>query len=57
MLYITFLDLDEAKKHRSSNGGWIFLPEDGFPIWFALGFTASGIFTHRATRGLNGTLI
>lgn len=59
MLYIAFESLDAAKQHRNGHGGWIFVPngEDAFPIWFRLGFTASDIFTHPATRGMGGRLI
>lgn len=56
MDYAAFSTIEQAKAHRSANGGWLFV-SDNTVIWFRLGFTPSTIFVHKATAGLSGKLI
>ncbi len=55
--YIGFYRFDDAKDHRSKNGGWIFLSNDGVVTWFSNSFTPSQIFKHPVTNAQSGKLL
>jgi hypothetical protein len=52
-----FATADEALRFRHQHGGWVFKPQEGLVLWFSYTFTPGDIFTHHATRGLNGELL
>ena len=57
MSYASFPTMEDAARHRSIYGGWIFAASDGSEfIWFDISFTPTPIIMHKATAGLSGCL-
>ena len=56
MDYVGSANVGLARVWRTIHGGWIFEATTGEAIWFR-GMTPIEIMSHRATRGLSGSLI
>lgn len=56
-LYIGFQTEKDAREHRSTYGGRVFVGNDGGPvIWFSSVMTPSQILSHPIQIGLSGHL-
>lgn len=56
-VFIGFQTEREAIAHRSTNGGRVFISENGGPIiWFNYSLTPTQILKHPIQKGLSGRL-
>ncbi len=58
MKFAAFNTLEDACRHRSIYGGWIFKSADESEfVWFDSSYTVTPIMTHKAIRGMSGVLV